>query len=73
MFLILIAAIVFYAAMGLLFFIFSVSEMIENGNGNAVKIIFAVVNSAFWPVTLVAVSVALFVKRSFRRFATISS
>lgn len=72
MFLILIAAIVFYAAMGLLFFIFSVSEMIENSNGNAVKIIFAAVYSAFWPVTLVAVSIALFVKRSFRRIATIS-
>lgn len=73
MFLILIAAIVFYAAMGFLFFIFSVSEMIENRNGNAVKIIFAAFYSAFWPVTLVAVSIALFVKRSFRRIATISS
>ncbi len=73
MFLILIAAIVFYAVMSLLFFIFSVSEMIENRNGNAVKIIFAVVYSAFWPVTLVVVSTALFVKRSFRRIAAISS
>lgn len=73
MILILIAAIVFYAAMSLLFFVFSVSEMIENGNGNAMKIVFAAVYSAFWPVTLVVVSVTVFAMRSFRRLAATSS
>jgi hypothetical protein len=72
MFLLIIAAIVFYAAMSLIFFIFSVSEMIENNNGNTAKIIFAAVYSIFWPVTLVVVSTAVFVMRSFRRIVAIS-
>ena len=67
MFLLLIAATIFYAAMGLIFFIFSISEMIENGKGSSAKIVFAAAYSAFWPVTLVTVSVTVFVMRSFRR------
>lgn len=72
MFLLLIAAIVIYMAAGLVFFIFSVSEMVENGNGNAAKIIFAAVYSAVWPVALVVVSCTVFVMRSFRRMVATS-
>lgn len=68
MLLLLIAAIVFYVAAGLVFFTFSVSEMIENGKGGAARIIFAAIYSVFWPVALVGVSVTLFAMRSIRRF-----
>ena len=72
MLVILIAAIIIYVAAGLVFFILSVSEMIESGKGGAAKVIFAVVYSAFWPVTLVGVSIAVFAMRSIRRFVAIS-
>ena len=64
----LIAGIVVYVAAGLAFFIFSVSEMIETGKGGTAKILFAALYSAFWPVTLVGVSIAIIAMRSFRRF-----
>jgi len=72
MLLLLVAAVVFYLAAGLIFFIFSVSEMIENGNGSAAKIVFTAVCSAFWPLTLVGVSLTVFAMRSLRRFAVTS-
>ncbi|MCV0429844.1 MAG: hypothetical protein K5905_30785 [Roseibium sp.] len=55
-----------YFTVSLIFFILSAMELLETGKASVVTLCLATINSVFWPITLLVVSVLVALKKPFR-------